>query len=158
MNIKLSILPLAIVASIICVSTVNSQTAKTKPGAAPAAAPATTPAAPAKKTTGGKEIEGRWKIDHIDVKMVTPEGEESKNTMPGNENDYFDMSNGVMTSHVMEQEDKVPYTIVGKNIISKSEEKTDTICILTLTKEKCVLFKKEETPEGNGEFTITMKR
>lgn len=133
----------------------NAMAQAKKPAGAPAAASAP---APASGTINKADINGKWKIDKIDIDMKTPDGEAMKNSLPGGEEDFFDFQNGTLTSYMSGQSETVPYSIAGGYLITRSEGITDSTKIMTLTKTSCVLYKKEESAEGSGTLMITLKK
>lgn len=141
--------------------TAMAQAKKTAPApaAAPAPAPAaaTTAAAPAGKLNKA-DIEGKWKVELVDIDMKTPDGEAMKNSLPGGDDDFFEFKAGTLTSYLSGQSENVPYSIAGGYLITRSEGITDSTKIMSLSKTKCVLYKKEESAEGSGQITITLKK
>ena len=113
---------------------------------------------PSAEATKAKELEGKWHIDNMEVSIATPGGKEMKNNYPGGANDYFDISNGILTSHVKDETAKVPYKIYGDNIITEEEGVSDTLHITAMTKTTLVLYKKGKGEDGFGEITIRMRR
>lgn len=124
----------------------------------PASAPAAPAAAPASGTINKADINGKWKIEKVDIDMKTADGETMKNSLPGGDEDFFDFQNGTLTSYMSGQSDAVPYSIAGGYLITRSEGITDSTKIISLTKTSCVLFKKEESAEGSGTLMITLKK
>lgn len=148
---KFLIIPAAFSVMMLSSAGAQAQTAKAKPqenaqGAAGAAA------------MNMKDIEGKWKIDHVDVDIKTPEGEQMKNTEPGGDEDFFELQKGTMSSYIQGNSETVPYTLAGGYIITRSNGIVDSFKIMSLTKANCVLYKKEESAEGTGSITITLKR
>jgi hypothetical protein len=85
--------------------------AQGKKQAAPAAAPAAQAAAPAASgTMNMKDLEGKWKIDHVDVDIKSADGEVTKETQPGSDDDFMEFAKGTMTSYISGMSENTVYT------------------------------------------------
>ena len=115
-------------------------------------------AAQARDVLNEKDLEGKWKIDHIDVRLVMPGGKEEKSAAPGGPNEYFEISNGKMTSSINNEIITAAFTMAGNDLIMTEDGNRDTLHITTLTKTICVFNQKAQTTEGAAEMTINLKR
>lgn len=133
--------------------------AQGKKQAAPAAAPATQAAAPAASgTMNMKDIEGKWKIDHVDVDIKGTDGEVTKETQPGSDEDFMEFAKGTMTSYISGMSENKVYTLSGGAVTTKGEGITDTYKIVSLTKTSCVLSQKVDDDSGTGTRVIHLKK
>ncbi len=123
--------------------------------AAPAAKP--TAAAPA-AAVNPADLEGKWKVDHVDVDIKNSDGEETKEPQPGGDDDFMEFKNGTMTSFIGGISDNRTYTVSGSNIATKTEAGPDTIKILSLSKTTCVLLQTVNDDSQKGTLKITLKK
>lgn len=133
--------------------------AQGKKQAAPAAVPAAQAAAPAASgTMNMKDLEGKWKIDHVDVDIKSADGEVTKETQPGSDDDFMEFAKGTMTSYISGMSENKVYTLSGGAVTTKGEGITDTYKIVSLTKTSCVLSQKVDDDSGTGTRVIHLKK
>ncbi len=138
----------------------GSAMAQGKKQAAPPPAPATQAAAPAAQsgTMNMKDIEGKWKIDHVDIDIKGTDGEVTKETQPGGDEDFMEFAKGTMTSYISGMSESKVYTLSGGSVTTKGEGITDTYKIVSLTKTACVLSQKVDDDSGTGTRVIHLKK
>lgn len=149
---KYVFMPAIAIAALCAAGTVSAQSAKGKPGTQ-----ATVTTAPA-GSINPREIEGKWKIDRMLVEIKAADGEAIQNNVPTADEDFFEFQRGMLTANINGTSDSSPYTISGNYVITKEEEGSDSIKIVSLSKTSCVLVRKEESADGVGKITITLKR
>lgn len=156
------IIPMAALASFVLSNNASAQS-KGKGKAPAAVAPAqAAPAAPAQEPTGGpinmKDIEGKWKIDHIDIDSRPAEGEASKSTEPGADEDFYDFAKGTLTSYMTGTSLAVAYNVSGHYVIYRQDGIADTLQVSGLSKTKATIIKKDIGDDGTTITTITLKK
>ncbi len=105
-----------------------------------------------------KEIEGKWKVERVDIDTKPVEGEASKTSEAGSDEDFFDFTKGTLTSYLTGASQSVVYSVSGHYIISRSEGITDSLLVTGLNKTQCIMHRKESTDEGVTNTTIVLKR
>lgn len=141
----------------------NTATAQTKgKGKAPATAAAPVQAAPAAEAPAGpinmKDIEGKWKVDHIDIDSKPADGEASKSTEAGADDDFYDFAKGTLTSYMTGTSLAVPYSLSGHSVVFKQDGISDTLHVTSLSKTKATIIKKDIGDDGTTITTITLKK
>ena len=130
--------------------------AQSKSKAAPATAPATAPAPSG--TMNMKDIEGKWKVDHVDIDIKSTDGEVTKETQPGGDEDFMEMAKGTLTSYISGMSENKVYSLSGGVLTTKSDGISESYKIVSLTKTSCVLLQKVDDDSGTGTRVITLKR
>lgn len=155
---KYCFLPVALLATLLLTNNANAQSKKGKAAPAPAAAAPAPAAEPAAGPINMKDIEGKWKIDHIDIDSRPVDGEASKSTEPGGDEDFYDFAKGTLTSYMTGASLAVPYSFAGHYVIYKQDGMSDSLHVTSLTKAKCVMTKRDIGDDGITNTTITLKK
>ncbi|PQJ11887.1 hypothetical protein CJD36_008820 [Flavipsychrobacter stenotrophus] len=141
----------------------NNATAQTKgKGKTPAVAPTAAQAAAVAEAPAGpinmKDIEGKWKVDHIDIDSKPADGEASKSTEPGADDDFYDFAKGTLNSYLTGASLSVPYSFSGHSVVYKQDGISDTLHVTSLSKTKATIIKKDIGDDGTTITTITLKK
>ncbi len=157
---KYCFIPMALLATLLLSNNAKAQSKVV--GKTPAAAPAAAKPAPAAEAPAGpitmKDIEGKWKVERIDIDSKPVDGEASKSSEPGSDEDFYDFAKGTLNSYMTGTSLSVPYSFSGHYVIYKQDGMSDTLQVTSLTKTKAVITKKDVADDGTTITTIVLKK